>query len=107
MHCNKLHILYISFILSFVTSFGQNKAATQRLFDIVAKEQAIYKQIAADPNFYSDADIERRVIELIEAYENYLENTSDDLEALILYGKLLRRAGDPETAFQVFCVQTS
>ncbi|MCH2036612.1 MAG: tetratricopeptide repeat protein [Puniceicoccaceae bacterium] len=102
MHCNTLHILYISLILSSVTSFGQNQAATQRLFDIAAKEEAIYKQIAADPNFYSDADIERRVIELIEAYENYLENTSDDLEALILYGKLLRRAGDSETAFQVF-----
>ena len=102
MHCNTLHILYISLILSSVTSFGQNQAATQRLFDIAAKEEAIYKRIAADPNFYSDADIERRVIELIEAYENYLENTSDDLEALILYGKLLRRAGDSETAFQVF-----
>ena len=102
MHCTAFYIIYISLVVSTALSYGQTQAATQRLFEIAAKEEAIYKKIAEDPDFYSDADIERRVIELIEAYENYLENTSDDLEALILYGKLLRRAGDPETAFQVF-----
>ena len=92
MGCVTLYILYISFILSTALSFGQSEATTQRLFEIAAKEEAIYKQIAEDPDFYSDADIERRIFELIEAYQNYLENTSDDVEALILYGKLLRRA---------------
>ena len=102
MGCVTLYILYFSFILSTALSFGQSEANTQRLFEIAAKEEAIYKQIAEDPDFYSDADIERRIFELIEAYQNYLENTSDDVEALILYGKLLRRAGEVEAAFQVF-----
>ena len=64
MHCTAFYIIYISLVVSTALSYGQTQAATQRLFEIAAKEEAIYKQIAADPDFYSDADIERRALKL-------------------------------------------
>jgi hypothetical protein len=37
----------------------QSDLDTERLLDISQREQKIYKQIAADPEFYTDDDLER------------------------------------------------
>jgi tetratricopeptide (TPR) repeat protein len=76
--------------------------ATKRLHDIASSEEAIYKRIAADPEFYSAEDLDRRINELIKSYRTYLTDNTDDVSAFILYGKLLRRVDQREQAFTAF-----
>ena len=80
----------------------QSDLDTQRLLDISTREQKIYQQIAADPEFYSADDLERHINELIRSYSRYLSENPDDVSALILYGKLMRRVGKNEEAFKAF-----
>ena len=91
-----------SFLLFATVALAQSEHATQRLFDIATKEENIYKKIAEDPDYYSEDDIERRIVELLQAYEAYLKDNPDDVSALILYAKLLRRTGEDEAAFKIF-----
>lgn len=76
--------------------------AMKRLSDIALQEENIYKKLAEDPNFYSTEDLERHVKSLADAYAAYLQDYPEDVEALILYGKLLRRLNQKEDAFAVF-----
>jgi cytochrome c-type biogenesis protein CcmH/NrfG len=80
----------------------QSDLDTERLLDISTREQKIYQQIAADPEFYSSDDLERHINELILSYGTYLSENPDDVSALILYGKLLRRVGKNDAAFKAF-----
>ncbi len=80
----------------------QSDLDTERLLDISTREQKIYQQVAADPEFYSSADLERHINELILSYGNYLSDNPDDVSAFILYGKLLRRVGKNDQAFKAF-----
>jgi cytochrome c-type biogenesis protein CcmH/NrfG len=75
---------------------------TERLLAITSREDKIYKKIAEDPEFYSAADLDRRIDELILSYRTYLAENPDDVSALILYGKLLRRVEQNEQAFNAF-----
>ena len=76
--------------------------ATERLGDIVEREVRFYERIRNDPDFYSASEVERRVGDILEAYQSFLADNPDDVEALILYGKLLRRVDEPEAAFGAF-----
>jgi tetratricopeptide (TPR) repeat protein len=80
----------------------QSNLDTERLLDISQREQKIYQQLAADPEYYSGDDLERHLNELIFSYRTYLAENPDDLSALILYGKLLRRIGKNDEAFKAF-----
>jgi len=84
------------------TTVAQSNLADKRLADIVTREENIYKKIAADPEFYSTGDIERHVTDLIGAYSAYLMDHPQDVNALILYGKLLRRVERFDEAFNHF-----
>ena len=89
-------------LLAAVPAFGQSSLADKRLADIAQREERIYKKIAEDPEFYSADDIERHVTDLIGAYSAYLVDHPNDVNALILYGKLLRRVGKFDEAFNSF-----
>jgi tetratricopeptide (TPR) repeat protein len=95
-----------SFLIFFLSAslFGQTKSDpdTQRLYRISQREQKIYQQLKTNPDFYTTEDLERRVCEIVLAYSNYLSENPDDVSALILYGKLLRRIGETEQAFKIF-----
>ena len=84
--------------------FGQAQSDldTQRLYKISQREQRIYQQLETNPDFYTAEDLERKFSEITLAYSNYLSENPDDVEALILYGKLLRQLGENDRAFQVF-----
>ncbi len=84
------------------TSAAQSSAADRRLADIALREENIYRKIAEDPEFYSPDDIERHLSNLIGAYGAYLIDHPQDVNALILYGKLLRRVGRGDEAFAAF-----
>lgn len=104
---NPLHtVLALASALVLTSSLGaqtkQSDLDTERLLDISKREQKIYQQIAADPEYYSGDDLERHFNELIFSYSSYLSENPDDVSALILYGKLLRRIGKNEEAFKAF-----
>ena len=80
----------------------QSNLDTERLLDISQREQKIYQQLAADPEYYSGDDLERHLNGLILSYSTYLAENPNDLSALILYGKLLRRIGKNDEAFKAF-----
>ena len=76
--------------------------AEERLADIALKEERIYKKIAEDPEFYSADDLDRHLSNLIASYGAYLLDHPEDVDALILYGKLLRRVQNYDEAFSAF-----
>lgn len=76
--------------------------ASARLLAIAEREVAIYRNMAEDPDFYSQEDLDRRMDDLVQAYRNYLTDHPKDESAYILYGKLLRRLGAHEQAFMAF-----
>lgn len=76
--------------------------ADKRLAEIALKEERIYKKIAEDPEFYSADDIDRHISDLIASYSTYLLDYPKDVNALILYGKLLRRVQNYDEAFSAF-----
>jgi tetratricopeptide (TPR) repeat protein len=76
--------------------------ATEQLGAIVERELRLYEKLREDPEHFGPAEIERRVGDILMAYKSFLEDNPDDLEALILYGKLLRRANETEAAFTAF-----
>ncbi|MFT4902263.1 MAG: tetratricopeptide (TPR) repeat protein [Lentimonas sp.] len=88
--------------LASAQSFAQSNFATEQLLTIAEKEQKVYKRLAENPRFYSDADLERQLNALTQSYSTYLTDHPDEVEALILYGKLLRRMNQPEAAFNAF-----
>lgn len=81
---------------------GQSPLDAKRLAEIATSEEKIYKKIAEDPEFYSADDLERRIQELVRAYGTYLQENPEDVNALILYGKLLRRIESYDKAFATF-----
>ncbi|MGJ8640994.1 MAG: tetratricopeptide repeat protein [Opitutaceae bacterium] len=82
--------------------FAQSNFATDRLLKITQREESIYKKIAEDPEFYTESDLQRRIEELVQSYRTYLTDNPNDVDALILYGKLLRRVDQTNQAFTAF-----
>lgn len=80
----------------------QSDLDIQRLYKISQREQTIYRQLEVNPDFYTPEDLEHRLGEIITAYSNYLSDNPEDTDALILCGKLLRRIGENERAFDLF-----
>jgi len=101
-----LRFLACTCMLSLVSDLSaqpkQSDLDTERLLDISKREQKIYQRLAADPEFYTADDLERHINELIQSYSTYLTENPDDVSALILYGKLLRRVNKNDEAFSAF-----
>lgn len=94
--------LLLLFIVLAIKGTGQTDFATEQLLSIATTEEEIYKKIVEDPDFYNDVDLERRINELVQSYRAYLIDNPKDVNALILYGKLLRRVGERDQAFTAF-----
>ncbi|MDG2345812.1 MAG: hypothetical protein P8M62_07155 [Opitutae bacterium] len=101
-----LRFLAYTCMLSLATDLSaqskQSDLDTERLLDISKREQKIYQRLAADPEFYTADDLERHINELIQSYSTYLTENPDDVSALVLYGKLLRRVNKNNEAFNAF-----
>jgi tetratricopeptide (TPR) repeat protein len=103
MRINLRLIVLLTVLTAAVSSLaGQSSLAAERLADIAMQEDRIYKKLAEDPEFYSADDLERHISSLIGAYSAYLMDHPDDVNALILYGKLLRRVERYDEAFSAF-----
>lgn len=99
-----LHFIACASLFSLLGNalLAQSSLSTERLLKISQKEESIYKKIAEDPDHYSDSDLQRRIEELTQSYRTYLTDHPDDVNALILYGKLLRRTDQTNQAFTAF-----
>ncbi|MEO0509851.1 MAG: hypothetical protein AAF065_08335 [Verrucomicrobiota bacterium] len=101
---SKIHFVIASILLGLIAAqtSAQTNIAAQRLASIALEEERIYKKLAEDPEFYSGDDLERHISNLIGAYNAHLLDHPDDVNALILYGKLLRRVEKYNEAFSAF-----
>ncbi len=95
---------FIAIFLLTTSLFGHTESDlnTQHLYKIIQQEQKIYQQLETNPDAYTTEELEYRLGDIIFAYDNYLSENPNDVSALILYGKLLRRTGENERAFEVF-----
>ena len=99
----QLFLLISALIASVTVSVAQqSNLATERLLKITQREESLYQKNAKDPDFYSESDLQRRIEDLLQSYRSYLTEHTDDVDALILYGKLLRRTNQTNQAFTVF-----
>lgn len=97
-----IYIVVLSLLAAATAAAQSSDLAAKRLADIALREENIYRKIVEDPEFYSADDLERHVSDLIGAYSAYLMDHPEDAHALILYGKLLRRMGRFDEAFNAF-----
>lgn len=102
LNVHKLFSIALLGCVALYPAVAQASVADQRLSDIAMHGENIYKKIAEDPEFYSAGDLERRVSDLLGAYSAYLLDYPKDVNALILYGKLLRRVQKFDEAFSAF-----
>ena len=85
-----------------LASLGSMSLAERRLKEIVRREEELYAQVdaAEDPN--TNATLQLRGQQLVSDYESLIADNPDMLEAIILYGKLLRKLGQDQRAFDMF-----
>jgi tetratricopeptide (TPR) repeat protein len=76
--------------------------AAQRLGQIVEREQLFLKNSSYANKPLSEQELTRRAQQILSAYESYLEDNPRDVNGLILYGKFLRRMGQPRHATGLF-----
>ena len=100
VRCSKFTTIFL--LTANLFGYTESDLDTQRLYKIIQQEQKIYQQLETNPDAYTAEELEHKLGEIILAYNNYLSENPDDVSALILYGKLLRRTGENERAFKVF-----
>ncbi len=76
--------------------------ADLRLQRLVSDETRLFNEFAQYPERYTDGEKARRVRAVADGYQSFINDNPDNVYALILYGKLLRRVGDPEAANLLF-----
>lgn len=76
--------------------------AEKRLLDIVKRQEKIMQTWDRDPATYNRDSLEMQAVNLAREYESYLADNPDDLTARILYGKLLIKLDQSETAIRQF-----
>jgi tetratricopeptide (TPR) repeat protein len=81
---------------------GAITVAAQRLGQIAAREQMFLKNSSSSNKPLSKQELTRRAQQILSAYESYLEDNPRDVNGLILYGKFLRRMGQPRHATGLF-----
>ena len=85
-----------------MTTIGKNDSlsmSTHKMLQILKLQQELF---AYDNKNLSNHELTRKAQELVAKYESYLSNNSDDVNALILYGKFLRKVGQDDSALGIF-----
>lgn len=74
----------------------------RRLADIYEEQQALYAEIEADPTGRDEPEYERRLRAIGTEYESLLLDSPDYAYGYLMYGKFLRRTGNPRAANNAF-----
>ena len=76
--------------------------AAQRLASILEKQSQFLKNASVPKQPLAEEELTRQAQEIVSAYESYLSDNEKDVHALILYGKFLKRMGQPRQAAGLF-----
>jgi len=76
--------------------------AAQRLASILEKQSQFLKNASVPTQPLAEEELTRQAQEIVSAYESYLSDNEKDVHALILYGKFLKRMGQPRQAAGLF-----
>ncbi len=74
----------------------------KQLAALAQKDQDFLAALNKNPNTWPEAERDRRAQEINDAYGDYLNDHPSDVNALVLYGKFLRRMGEREKSYAVF-----
>lgn len=85
-----------------LSNYGSMSLAERRLKEIVRREEELYSQVDAAEDPSNNATLQLRGQQLVSDYESLIADNPDMLEAIILYGKLLRKLGEDQRAFDMF-----
>jgi len=78
------------------------KSDDDRLAAIAISDRDFFQAIDANPNVWPEDERNRRAQTIYNQYTQYITDYPDDVTAIVLYGKFLRRAGKPDLAYDVF-----
>tara|TARA_B100000959_G_C14898069_1_gene589623 strand:- start:46 stop:1206 length:1161 start_codon:yes stop_codon:yes gene_type:complete len=95
----------VAFAYPIVRVLAESPATTlaaQRLAQILERQQLFLKSASKPNRPLSEQELTRRAQELVASYESFLNDNPRDVNALILYGKFLRRMGQPKQATGLF-----
>ena len=81
---------------------AQTKSDDDRLAAIAITDRDFFQALNANSTVWPEEERNRRAQEIFDQYTQYLADHPEDETAVILYGKFLRRAGQPDFAYQVF-----
>jgi tetratricopeptide (TPR) repeat protein len=73
-----------------------------RLAAIAQADRDFFQTVAKNPQTWPDAERDRRAQAIHDQYYFYIVNYPADVNAIVLYGKLLTRIGLPDLAYEAF-----
>ncbi|MEM8549194.1 MAG: hypothetical protein AAGF10_00235 [Verrucomicrobiota bacterium] len=76
--------------------------ADSRLTEIYLQEQALFEELEKDALQLDEAEYQRRLRSIATLYEGFLLDNEDYAYGYLMYGKFLRRAGQPRAANNAF-----
>ena len=106
-----LHSILIAVSLTFlfsVTGYTLNKKVVseitlaEKILNQIIDRQEKFFEIAKSSKKTSEQEMTRHAQEIVAAYESYISDNPQDVHALILFGKFLRKVGQQEHAVDFF-----
>jgi tetratricopeptide (TPR) repeat protein len=80
----------------------KTKTDDDRLVAIAEADRDFFQALDQNPKIWTDDERNRRAQALYDQYTQYIADHPDDVNGVVLYGKFLRRAGEPGLAYEVF-----
>jgi len=84
------------------TSPAKAKSDDDRLAAIAVEDRDLFQALAQNPNQWTETERDRRAQVIHDHYMQYIIDYPNDVNAVILYGKLLGHVGQNDLAYQVF-----
>ena len=95
------HFVYLLLPFQILFSNVTVTLSEHNLDKILRKQETFFSNSKADVKL-NEKEMTRRAKDIIGAYEDYLSSNPDDINALILYGKFLRKVGQGDYAIEFF-----
>lgn len=100
----RITLFFLSLAYVFTGNFYGKSEITlsdKKLIDILNSQEKFFSQ-SQDRLNIDIRELGRQAQEIVSAYESYLSQNSDDTNALILFGKFLKKVGQEEHAIEYF-----
>jgi tetratricopeptide (TPR) repeat protein len=81
---------------------AHTKTDNDRLVVIAVADRDFFQALNGNPTVWPETERNQRAQAIYDQYSQYIADHPDDVTAVVLYGKFLRRAGQPDLAYEVF-----